>query len=271
MFFDLFELQRRQFEMWLEAGAAASKLTPMQAFMPNVASAQAEIFRRMTSEVGDKLVSLEEAVAIDAAAPLEIKELPSPTAFARICRFTPGRAAKPILFIAPYSGYATSVSSPLIAALGDTIVTDWKSARDVALVHGSFGLDDQARLVARLLGEASEPPIIVGLSQSGPAVLMGSALAIQDDTARPPAGIILLGAPIGRQRPGDPLHMMINTVGHNSLDAFMQQTVQAPHEGRGRLVYPGLMQLFSFLMSNPAAYLETQLGYFQELVSGNLR
>ncbi|MEZ5823546.1 MAG: hypothetical protein R3C97_02005 [Geminicoccaceae bacterium] len=139
MLYDLFDLQRRQWDSWLGMAMQVGGGSPLLA-------AQAEFVRRSLGAARPDGLSLAEAVRQDAGAPVEIVELERPSAFCRLLQFKRGRGGPEILFVAPYSGYATAITSPLVSALGDVIVTDWADAKDVPLGEGRFGLDEQIDL-----------------------------------------------------------------------------------------------------------------------------
>ena len=260
MFYDLFDLHRRQWDSWLGMALQAGGQSPFLA-------AHAEIIRRSFGSQRPGSMSLEDAVRQDAAAPVEIVELPRPSAFCRLMRFKRGRGGAEVLFIAPYSGYATAVTSPLIAALGDVIVTDWADAKDVPLDEGRFGLDEQIELVARLIAGMDGTPLLAGLSQSGPVVLAGALLAHARGSALPP-GIILLGSPVDTRQAAGPLQHWLDLLPEGSLESQLAAVTPERYRGAGRKVYPGFYQLMTYAATNPGSYLETQAGLWSELLSG---
>ena len=87
------------------------------------------------------------AVARDAGRPLRSEViLDHPFAAVRALRPADAPARRRILLAAPYSGYATTVLSGLVAALvqeAEVLVTDWRDARAVPLAAGRFELADQ--------------------------------------------------------------------------------------------------------------------------------
>ncbi|MCB9944902.1 MAG: hypothetical protein H6851_14940 [Geminicoccaceae bacterium] len=260
MFYDFFDFQRRQWDTWLGLARQTGALPPLVA-------AQAELIRRSIGSSRHDAMTLEDAVRHDLAAPVEIQELASPSAFTRLLGFRRGRGQPRVLYVAPYSGYATSVSSALVASLGDVIVTDWVDARNVPLSDGPFGLDQQVRLVAGLVAGMDSSPILVGLSQSGPAVLAGCLLAHSQGCALP-AGIILLGSPVDTRGSAGSIQLWLDMLPKGALENQVVATVSDRFPGAGRKVYPGLCQLMAYAAANPAGYFQTQAGLWGELMSG---
>ena len=260
--YGLIDWQRGQWDALLELTQQASSLAPV----PSLVTCHAELLRRTLGAVDRSDLCLEEAVLRDAGAPVGITVLDKPSPFTRLIRFNRG-AGPQALFIAPYSGYATAVSSALVAALGNVTVTDWQDARDVPLDDGRFDLDDQIRLVARLVESADRPTVIVGLSQSGPALLAGAALAMLHGCPAP-KGIILLGAPIDMRNAAGAVQQMLEALPPGTIESNFASTVPARYPGAGRKVYPGFFQLMAYALSNPAGYLEAQTGLWGELLAG---
>ncbi|MCB2054225.1 MAG: polyhydroxyalkanoate depolymerase [Geminicoccaceae bacterium] len=260
MLYDLIDLQRRQWQAWadmvLTSTAAAVALAPASV-LPAV------WFARVVGALDNGEVGLEDAVRRDAGQPLGIDTLPSPSPFVRLVRFSSGAGGRPILFVAPFSGYAAAVSSRLVAALaaiGEVVVTDWRDARDIPPEAGPFGLDRQIGLIADLARAMGQGVDLVGLSQSGPAVVAAAALGLRRGDP-PPARLVLLGAPIDMRETPAALCAAL------PADCLVSR-VPRHYAGAGREVYPGLFQLMAYSFANPAVYLTAQSGLWHEMAAG---
>ena len=267
MFYDILDFQRRQLDAWLDVACRASSLTPVSPLV----QAQSELVRRTLGMAPGTEETLEDAVRRDTGGPVEISELSSPTPFARLLNFRRAPGGPTSLYVAPYSGYATAVTSALVTALGagsgNVEVVDWIDARDVSPERGGFGLDDQIRLVADLLTRDGEPRRVVGLSQSGPAVVAGAALAMARGGPRP-LGMILLGSPMDTGGGESALLDLSSAWPSGAAESQLVSTVPSRYPGAGREVYPGFLQLLALAMSDPGGYADTQRGTLWELVGG---
>ncbi|MEZ5823547.1 MAG: hypothetical protein R3C97_02010 [Geminicoccaceae bacterium] len=109
--------------------------------------------------------------------------------------------------------------------------------------------------------------MLVGLSQSGPAVLAGALLA--QARGRPlPRGIILLGSPIDTRKMAGPLQHWLDLMPRGTLESHLVAVTPDRFEGAGRKVYPGLYQLMTYAATNPGGYFGAQAGLWGELLSG---
>jgi poly(3-hydroxybutyrate) depolymerase len=265
---ELADWQRAGLRPWLTLGRAAMLALNGAPFAGSLtALADLALLNLGVGEASGH--DLRAAVERDAGRPVELEPvLEHPFATIAALRFQDAPARPRVLLAAPYSGYATTVLSGLIAALledAEVIVTDWQDARLVAAAAGRFDLADQIRLLARLM-RAHEPGLhVVALSQATvPALLAVAALA----AARPasaPATLSLLGGPIDpRRNPTIGNHLLLSTP-PAALEATWLRTVDSGQPGAGRRVLPSLHHLLLFAAAHPEPYLRAQLGAFLEL------
>jgi len=204
--------------------------------------------------------------------------LDHPFVAVRALRPAGARVAQRILLAAPYSGYATTVLSGLIAALvadAEVLVTDWRDARRVPLAAGRFDLADQVRLLATLMRRHGPALQVVALSQATvPALLATAALAAEAAHAAP-ASLSLLGGPIDPRRHPTPGNQLFLALPPQAIAASWFRKVDAGHPGAGRDVLPSLHHLLLFALAHPEPYLQAQLNAFLELAgaarAGSLR
>jgi poly(3-hydroxybutyrate) depolymerase len=185
------------------------------------------------------------------------------------------RRDPPLLMVAPMSGhYATLLRGTVEAMLPEheVYITDWVDARDVALGEGSFDLDDYTDYVmemVELLSAGGERVHVMAVCQPGIPVMAATALMAEDGHRARPASIVLMGSPIDTARnpkqpnelaSGKPLSWFENNV-----------VVPVPWPNRGfmRRVYPGFLQLSSFLAMNIDRHVDAHLGHFHNLVRGD--
>ncbi len=183
--------------------------------------------------------------------------------------------AKPqprLLIVAPMSGhYATLLRGTVQDMLPDhdVYITDWQDARMVPIHKGQFDLNDYIDYLIRMFEHLGEPVHVMGVCQPGPAVLAATALMAEDGNASTPASMILMGSPIDtRESPTTP-----NLLAQEwPLSTFKEKVVSAvpwPHPGFGRRVYPGFVQLSSFMAMNREAHTRAHWDYYGHLVDGD--
>ncbi len=193
----------------------------------------------------------------------------NPDDMARIGRAEP---APPLLIAAPLSGhFATLLRGTVEAFLQDydVWITDWSNARDVPLVEGRFGFHDYIDTIMEILRRIGGRAHVVAVCQPGPPVMAAAALMAEDGDPARPASLILMGSPIdARLSP-----TVTNTLAEERPFAWFQSnmiyTVPAPYVGMVRRVYPGFVQLYSFMSMNADLHRKAHQRYFDDLVAGD--
>jgi poly(3-hydroxybutyrate) depolymerase len=179
-----------------------------------------------------------------------------------------------VLIVAPMSGhYATLLRGTVEAMLPehDVYITDWVDARNVPVANGRFDLNDYIDYLIdfmRMINQSSpnESVHAMAVCQPGPALLAAAAVMAEDDDPCRPASITLMGSPIDtRLSPTTP-----NIISQERSFAWFEQnmiyTVPLPYAGVLRRVYPGFVQLYSFLAMNSDRHVNAHYDYFQHLV-----
>ncbi len=259
----LADWQRASLRSWLTLSRAA--WTPFAG--PLTALADLTLLNLAIGEATEH--DLGAAVERDAGRPLVLEPvLDHPFAAVSALRFEGASSARRILLAAPYSGYATTVLSGLIAALledAEVIVTDWRDARLVPAAAGKFDLDDQIDLLTRLMRAHGPGLHVVALSQASVPALLAVAVLAEAEPAAAAATLSLLGGPIDpRLNPTTANHLLLGAL-PEALEATWLQSVDDGHPGAGRRVLPSLHHLLLFALAHPEPYLRAQLGAWFEL------
>jgi poly(3-hydroxybutyrate) depolymerase len=214
---------------------------------------------------------LEQAVKRDAPFPVRAEVIRS-SPFVRLVHLQrPGPQLQRFLLLAPYSGYATSVISPLattLVALGEVIVTEWIDARLVPLSDGGFDLAEQIAVGLEAAAALGAPAHLVGLSQSGPPILALAAILAEETPALTPASLAFLGSQLDPRVAPNALQQMLAQCPRDLLVANLTTTVGSGYPGAGRRVYPSLLQLMAYSMASPQLYTDVQHGLWRELAAG---
>ena len=182
-----------------------------------------------------------------------------------------GRAqpAPKVLIVAPLSGhYATLLRGTVRTFLRDhdVYVTDWVNAREVPVLDGRFDFYDYADHVRTMLQTLGGGLHVVSVCQPGPPVLTAISRMAEDlDPARP-ASMIYMGSPIDARLAPTVPNKLAEERPFAWFKSNMIYTVPPPHPGVFRRVYPGMVQLFSFLSMNAERHQSAHWQYFEDLV-----
>lgn len=176
-----------------------------------------------------------------------------------------------VLLVAPLSGhYATLLRDTVTALLPDhdVYITDWQNARDVPVSRGPFELDDYIELVMIFLRRLGAGTHVVAVCQpSVPVLAAVSLMAAAGDPARPKS-MTLMGGPIDSRRSPTVPNRLATTHSVRWFERNMISRVPASYPGFMRRVYPGYLQLWSFMAMNWDRHVGAHLRQFQNLMTG---
>ena len=177
-----------------------------------------------------------------------------------------------VLIIAPLSGHFATLLRGTVEAMlpeHDVYITDWTDARDVPLTRGRFDLNDYVDYLIDFIRNIGPQTHAMAVCQPGPALLAAAAIMSEDNDPFRPASITIMGSPIDtRQSPTLP-NVLAQEREFSWFQRNMIYTVPAPYSGIMRRVYPGFVQLYSFLSMNSDRHANAHYDYFQHLVEGD--
>lgn len=258
--YDLMETARNTNE-WMGASARAFASYPVFGLAPNpifnLIAAWGEVtersFARMTARpdwgirtvVGqdgrDHIVRIETLVS---------------KAFGDLIHFAvQGRApkARRVLLVAPMSGhYATLLRSTVASLLPDceVYVTDWHNARDIPVSEGKFDIEDYTLYLVDFMRHLGPDINVIAVCQPAPLALAATAYLADIDPDAQPRTLTLIGGPIDPDAAATDVTDFGRRVTMGQLEHSMIQRVGFKYAGAGRMVYPGLLQLQSFISMN---------------------
>ncbi len=180
--------------------------------------------------------------------------------------------APPLLIVAPLSGhFATLLRGTVQGFLQDydVWITDWSNARDVPLMEGRFGFHDYIDTIRDILRHIGGRAHVVAVCQPGPAVLAAATLMSEDDDPARPASLILMGSPIDARLSPTVTNKLAEQRPFAWFQSNMIYTVPPPYVGTLRRVYPGFVQLYSFMSMNAELHRKAHKRYFDDLVAGD--
>ncbi|GIT90317.1 polyhydroxyalkanoate depolymerase [Jannaschia pagri] len=176
--------------------------------------------------------------------------------FGDLIRFTvQGRAPmqRRIMLVAPMSGhYATLLRSTVVSLLpdADVFVTDWHNARDIPVSAGKFDVEDYTLYLVEFMKELGPDTNVIAVCQPAPLTLAATALLAEEHPEAQPATLTLIGGPIDPDAAATDVTDFGRRVTMGQLEQSMIQRVGFKYQGAGRMVYPGLLQLSSFMSMN---------------------
>jgi len=180
--------------------------------------------------------------------------------------------APSVLIVAPLSGhFATLLRGTVETFLGDhdVYVTDWSNARDVPIVDGRFDFHDYIDTIIHILTHIGRRTHVVAVCQPGPPALAAAALMAEDDDPARPASLTLMGSPIDARLSPTVTNKLAEERPFTWFESNMIYTVPPPYPGALRRVYPGFVQLYSFMSMNAEAHQSAHERYFSDLVRGD--
>ncbi|HAE29199.1 polyhydroxyalkanoate depolymerase, partial [Hyphomonas adhaerens] len=194
---------------------------------------------------------------------------PDALAFAR----KPGAAPLPrMLIVAPLSGhYATLLRGTVEGFLEthDVYIADWSDARMAPVWLGRFDLDDYMDHVRKMISHIGPGAHVLAVCQPGPPVLAAISMMAEDDDPNRPASMTFMGSPIDTRRSPTVPNELAEEQSFEWFQENMIYTVPGPYPGVFRRVYPGFVQLASFMNMNWGRHVDAQWRFFNHLVEGD--
>ncbi|WP_417231904.1 polyhydroxyalkanoate depolymerase [Brevundimonas sp.] len=245
------------------------------------ASASVNLFEGLTRRYGKPAWGLE-TITINDRRVRTTEQVVWSSPWCRLVRFARHigdvkRAGKPaaapaVLIVAPLSGhYATLLRGTVEGFLQDhdVYVTDWVNARQVPMLEGRFDFFDYIDHVREMLAVIGPRAHVVGVCQPGPPVLAACAMMAEDNDPNRPASMTFMGSPIDARLSPTVTNQLAEERPFAWFKSNMVHTVPWPYPGFGRRVYPGFVQLFSFMSMNEDKHVDAHRQYFAHLVNGD--
>jgi poly(3-hydroxybutyrate) depolymerase len=150
----------------------------------------------------------------------------------------------------------------------DVYITDWVDARMVPLAAGKFDLSDYVDLVIAHLRELGPDVHVLSVCQPAVPVLIATAMLAEANDPVQPASMVLISGPVDTRVNPSPVNQFARVHSLKSLEAMVIHRVPVGHPGSGRRVYPGILQLWSFMSLDPHRHVDAHVGLFKDLLKG---
>ena len=158
-----------------------------------------------------------------------------------------------VLLVAPMSGhYATLLRSTVSSLMPDcdVYVTDWINARDIPVSAGKFDVEDYTLYLVDFIRHLGTDTHVIAVCQPAPLALAAIAYLAAEDPKAQPRSLTLIGGPIDPDAAATDVTDFGRRITMGQLEQIAIQSVGVQHKGVGRQVYPGLLQLQSFISMN---------------------
>jgi poly(3-hydroxybutyrate) depolymerase len=137
------------------------------------------------------------------------------------------------------------------------------------VMEGRFDFHDYIDHVRKMLQQMGPRPHVVAVCQPGPPVLAAAALMAEDGDESRPGSMTFMGSPIDARLSPTVTNRLAEQKPFAWFQSNMIYTVPGPYPGMGRRVYPGFVQLASFMSMNLEKHQEAHQRYLQQLMDGD--
>lgn len=260
MSYDLMETMRNT-NQWLGATALSMASVPAFAALPNPALSWMAAWGEVTERSFQRMVvkpdwGIRTVTCADGRDHVVEIDTVVERAFGDLIHFrVAGRAEQPrkVLLVAPMSGhYATLLRSTVKSLIEncEVYVTDWHNARDIPVSEGKFDIEDYTLYLVDFMREMGSETHVIAVCQPAPLTLAATAYLAEQDPAAQPSSLTLIGGPVDPDATPTDVTDFGRRVTMGQLEETMIQRVGFKYKGVGRKVYPGLLQLSSFMSMN---------------------
>jgi poly(3-hydroxybutyrate) depolymerase len=192
--------------------------------------------------------------------------------FCRVIAFGEPSTKPKLLLVAPLSGHYATLLRGTVAAFLDThqvFITDWADAKKVPLSAGRFDLDDYIDYCTAMF-EALGPNLhVMAVCQPSVPVLAAIARMEAEDHPLVPRSAVLIGGPIDTRRSPTAVNKLPQDKQIGWFRRHCIHPVPWTHQGHGRDVYPGFLQLAGFISMNLDRHQTAHWDMFNHLVQGD--
>jgi poly(3-hydroxybutyrate) depolymerase len=177
-----------------------------------------------------------------------------------------------VLLVSPMSGHFATLLRGTVRTLlpeQDVWITDWHNARDVPVADGDFGFDGYIEHLIRWLEVLGPNTHVIAVCQPCVAALVATAVMAEAGNPAQPRTLTLMAGPIDTRV--DPT--VVNELAMSKPISWFERnvitTVPMRYAGAGRQVYPGFLQLTSFVSMNLDRHLSAHRQLYRNLVDGD--
>jgi poly(3-hydroxybutyrate) depolymerase len=177
-----------------------------------------------------------------------------------------------ILLVAPMSGHFATLLRPTVRTMlpdCDVYITDWHNARDVSLSAGAFGFTDYVAHLIEFLTHLGPPVHMMAVCQPAVPALVATAVMSAAKNPATPQSLTLMAGPIDTRISPSRVNILAQQRSIGEYERSVIATVPWRYPGAGRLVYPGFMQLLSFMSMNADRHMNAHQAQLRRLFAGD--
>ncbi|MCE7872060.1 polyhydroxyalkanoate depolymerase [bacterium CPR1] len=175
-----------------------------------------------------------------------------------------------LLIVAPMSGHHATLLRETVEQLlpnHDVYITDWKDAREVPLSQGDFGLDDYIDYVKDFLKTVGPGAHVLAVCQPTVPTLAAVSELEAEGAAHQPRSMTLMAGPLDTRAAATEVTRLAERRPISWFESNVIGKVPDGYPGAGRLVYPGFVQLTSFMAMKPGKHVKSHLDMLNALVA----
>jgi len=176
-----------------------------------------------------------------------------------------------MLVVAPLSGHFATLLRGTVRTLlhdHDVYITDWHNARDVPVMAGRFDFEDYVDHVVGFLEAIGPGAHVLAVCQPCVQVLAAVAVMAEADHPAQPRSMTLMAGPVDVRINPTRVNALATERPISWFEKRMIATVPWGFRGAGRRVYPGFLQLASFMAMNSGRHRGQHLDLYFHLVRG---
>jgi poly(3-hydroxybutyrate) depolymerase len=257
-----------------QGGSAALWLHQTEGSLLRKASAAMEVFSRLRLTHSRPAYGIR-SVAVGGRDVTVTEEKTLTLPFGTLLRFRKEgmNGQPPVLLVAPLSGHFATLLRETVRTLlqdHDVYISDWHNARDVALRHGPFGLDDYIEHMMTFLRTIGPGAHVIAVCQPCVAALAATALLAEDGDPAQPRSLTLMAGPVDCRVNPTAVNALATSKPIDWFEKNLISHVPPPHAGYMRRVYPGFVQLSAFLSMNLERHKKSFMDLYQHLVEGDM-
>jgi poly(3-hydroxybutyrate) depolymerase len=195
--------------------------------------------------------------------------------FCKLLHFehTDGLERPKVLLIAALSGHHATLCKSTVETLiptYDLYITDWIDAKHVPIADGKFGFDEYVSYLIEFLELLGAGSHIIAVCQPVVQALIATAVLAKRKSPVVPVSLTLMAGPVDTRINANQVNDFALRFPREWYEQTLIHTVPFGYAGAGRRVYPGFLQLGSFLSMNLSSHIEKFQRYFQHLLNGEM-
>jgi polyhydroxyalkanoate depolymerase len=176
-----------------------------------------------------------------------------------------------VLIVAPMSGHFATLlrgTCQTMLAEHDVYITDWHNARDVPLKDGRFDFDSFVDHLIEFFEVLGRDCHVVAVCQPSVAVLAAVAVMAESDNQSQPRSMTLIAGPIDTRINPTKVNELATSKPIEWFEQKLISSVPLRYPGAMRRVYPGFVQLSSFMQMNMNRHVKAYRDMYEYLATG---